>query len=123
MEVVPAPAEGDIPWNQPLTVELNGGEKATVEFNAEQRTNDGLVLPTLAISKYQYSSYAAWLDGETEPRYGPASVPPTDVDDASVTFMPAYQFDQTLTVEVMNLSDQYREYHIQPIGFERMEGQ
>lgn len=116
-DVVPAPSAEDIPVNEPASVDIGPGQQATVTFTARQRTNDGFVLPTVAVSKRSQSTYEITMDEEEV--YGPASIPPTDIDDLGVCFVPAYEFEQELEVQVANLSDTEREYHVQPIGYER----
>ncbi|WP_256402422.1 hypothetical protein [Halorubrum salinum] len=117
MRIVPEPNPGDVPLNEPVGVELGTDEQATVTFTASQRTNQGFILPILAISKYSGSTYEVTLDEDQI--YGPAPIPPTDIDDLAVCFVPAWEFDQKIEVTVSNLSDIQRVYHIQPIGFER----
>ena len=119
-DVVPAPDANDIPVNEPVSVDIGSGEQATVTFTARQRTNEGFVLPIVAVSKRSQSSYEIATDDEQI--YGPAAIPPTDIDDLGVCFVPAYEFEQELEVQVTNLSDTEREYHIQPIGYERVTG-
>lgn len=116
MTIVPTPAAGDIPFNQPVTKTLGPLEQATVRYRP--RTNPAeFYLPIVAISKQAESSYEVKLDDKTV--YGPASVPPTDVDDLSATFIPARQFSQTLEVIVTNLSETTsRTYTVQPVGWE-----
>lgn len=116
MTVVPEPAADDIPFNDPISRRLDGGQKLTVEFVTTQRVTD-FVLPILAISKHPESSYEVWLD--TERVYGPAPIPPTDVDDLQTTFYPAKRFESRMKVIVRNLSDSItRSYSIQPVGWE-----
>jgi len=121
MDSIPAPAEDDRPLNQPETVTLDPGEKATVTYEAKQRTGGGFVLPILALSKHPESVYKATVD-DSELIYPESAVPPTDIDDKAITFAPAYSFSRTLTCEVTNLSDARRRYTVQPIGFERTGG-
>ena len=116
MTVVPEPAEDDIPFNDPVSRRLDGGQKLVVEFETAQRVTD-FVLPILAISKHPESSYEVWLDGQQV--YGPAPIPPTDVDDLAPTFLPAKRFAHSMRVIVRNLSDATpRSYSVQPIGWE-----
>ena len=116
MTVYPEPGAHDIPYNDPISRELDGGQKLTVEFEPAQRVTE-FVLPILAISKHPDSSYEVWLDGE--PVYGPAPIPPTDVDDLVTTFYPAKRFATRMKVIVRNLSaNTPRSYSIQPIGWE-----
>lgn len=119
MRSVPEPMPGDRPLNHPETVQLDPGEKATVTYTAKKRTDGGFVLPILAMSKHPDSVYKAMTDSDNV-IYPEASVPPTDVDDKAVTFVPAYEFEQELVVQMTNLSDSTREYTSQPIGFEKV---
>lgn len=119
MNLVPKPSAQDTPINEPATVRLQGGEKATVEFETVQSTSD-LMVPILAISKQPQSVYTVESDGNR--RYGPADIPPTDIDDLQVCFVPALRFESTLTVEISNLGSTARDYHIQPIGWEPFGG-
>ena len=121
MNSVPKPAENDRPLNQPETVKLDPGERATVTYTAQQRTGGGFVLPILAISKHPDSVYKATVD-DSEVIYPESAVPPTDIDDKAITFAPAYSFSRSLTCEVTNLSDAKRRYTVQPIGFEKLGG-
>jgi hypothetical protein len=113
--LVPQPGEGDVPFNEPVSVELDTGEQAEISFRPVQQVTE-LILPILAASKYQQSTYEIRVDGETV--YGPAEIPPTDVDDLTVTFLPAHRFSRELTVFITNLSPTIRTYHVQPIGWE-----
>ena len=121
MRTVPQPDPGDRPLNQPQTVRLDPGERVTVKFTATQRTGSGFVLPMLAMSKHPNSVYAAKVDDD-EVIYPESSVPPTDIDDKQITFMPAYEFAEKLVVTMANLSESTRRYTCQPIGFERSNG-
>lgn len=106
MDVVPAPKPGDVPLNEPVSVDLQTGSPATVTFTASTRNNDGFILPVLAASKYSQSSYKVALDEEEI--YGPAKIPPTDIDDLEVCWIPAWDFGQEIEVTVTNLSDTAR---------------
>lgn len=113
--LVPAPGLGDVPLNEPVSVDLDPDQRATVTFEPVQQ-NTRFVLPIVAISKYPDSTYQVETDDNL--RYGPASVPPTDIDDLQVTFIPALRFSRQLQVEVSNLGSAARTYHIQPMGWE-----
>jgi len=114
--IVPEPAADDVPYNDPITRTVDPGEQLTVEFSPTQQVTQ-FILPLLAISKHPASSYEAWMDGKRV--YGPAPVPPTDIDDLGATFIPAHRFSSSLTIYVRNLSDATtRQYTIQPIGWE-----
>lgn len=115
MNAVPTPTPGATPFNEPATVRLQSGEKATVEFSTVQAVTE-LHVPVVAVSKHPQSAYVVSADGRN--RYGPADIPPTDIDDLQVCFLPALTFGNSLTVEVTNLGSSARDYHIQPIGWE-----
>ena len=116
-ELVPQPDADAIPFNSPVSVTLDPGEQATVSYQPEQRDAE-FRLPVVAVSKHPDSSYEVKLDQTN--RYGPASVPPTDIDDLTVTFVPALTFKDSLVVIVTNLaaSSTTRDYVVQPIGWE-----
>jgi hypothetical protein len=116
---VPTPEPSATPVNEPATVRLEGGEKATVEFSTVQAVTE-LVVPIVAISKHPQSTYV--VSSDVRNRYGPADIPPTDIDDLQVCFIPALTFDTSLTVEVTNLGASPRDYSIQPIGWEPLSG-
>jgi hypothetical protein len=114
--LVPCPDADDAPFNETVAATLSPGQKLTAEFTPEQ-SETRMYLPILAISKYSNMSYRASADGE--PIYGPSKIPPTDVDDLSVTFVPAKSFTRSLTVEVSNLDPNADRFVvIQPVGWE-----
>lgn len=114
--LVPCPAASDAPFNETVSATLSPGQKLTAEFTPEQ-TDTTMYLPILAVSKFPNMSYRAEADGE--PIYGPSRIPPTDVDDLSVTFIPAKSFERKLVVEASNLdSTADRFVVIQPVGWE-----
>jgi len=113
--LVPQPSRGATRINEPATATLDPGEKATFRFDASGRTNE-LVVPIVAISKLPGFAYSVRSDGSD--RYGPARIPPTDIDDLSTCFIPALRFDRELTVEAVNLSETARIVHAQLIGWE-----
>ncbi|GGN97637.1 hypothetical protein [Haloarcula pellucida] len=120
MTVVPKPDPGDVGYNDPITRRLNPGEMLIVTFEPTQRVTD-FALPFLAMSKHPESSYEVWMDGSRQ--YGPAPIPPTDIDDMVPTFIPAKRFSESMTVYVRNLSDTTaRTYSVQPIGWEASNG-
>lgn len=114
----PAAEEGDVPFNEPATVVLGPNEQGTVTFESSQRGST-FYLPLLAVSKRPSSTYEVRMDnGRTV--FGPAAIPPTDVDDLAQTFHPCLQFTDKMQVIVSNLSGSTtRTYHVQPVGFER----
>jgi hypothetical protein len=114
--IVPCPDPGDAPFNETISATLSPGQKLTAEFQPEQ-SETRMFLPILAASKYKEMSYKVSADGE--PIYGPSRVPPTDIDDLQVTFIPAKSFTQSLTVEVSHLgSTADRFVVVQPVGWE-----
>lgn len=115
MKLVPEPSEGDVPINEPATVTLDPGDRGTVKFTTKNRVSE-LILPTIAASKYPNCVYKIRADAVD--RYGPATVPPTDVDDLGICFVPALKFSDSLTVEITNLGDIKRTVAVQPIGWE-----
>lgn len=115
-EIVPKPDADAVGYNDPITRRLDPGQQLTVTFSPKQQVSEFL-LPILAISKYRNSSYEMWLDGERQ--YGPAPIPPTDIDDLTATFVPAKSFSSSMRVVVRNLDDtSTRTYSVQPIGWE-----
>ncbi|GGM26826.1 hypothetical protein [Haloarcula argentinensis] len=114
--IVPEPTANDVPYNDPITRLLDAGEQMAVTFSPTKQVTQ-FILPILAISKHPESSYEAWMDGERV--YGPAPVPPTDIDDLAATFIPARRFSSSLTIYVRNLSETTtRRYTVQPLGWE-----
>ncbi|MFB6087855.1 MAG: hypothetical protein ABEJ85_04980 [Haloarculaceae archaeon] len=98
---------------------LDSQEEARLTFHPV-RSPAEFLLGTVAISKRPESEYEVRMDDETV--YGPAPIPPTDIDDLAVTWSPAREFNQSLEVIVRNLDDTTgsRRYSLQPIGYEVM---
>lgn len=113
----PLPSEDAKPVADPETVRLGPNERATVTFSPEL-SGTRFVVPTVAVSKRADSSYRVKMDEDTV--WGPATFPPTDIDDVETVWFPARQFTESLTVKVANLRDSggERRYQIVPIGFE-----
>lgn len=123
MKVVPEPEPGDIPVNEPLSASIDGQQKATFKWKLTQNVSK-VQIPVVAATKYDQTSYKVWCDGGS-PIYGPREVPPTELDDKAVCFMPARSFSSELKVEIVNLRDSgtaARTYHVQPIGWEENSG-
>ena len=95
------PDETDKPFNEPVTNTLGPGQQVTVTFTATQRSGE-FVVPALGISKHAAMTYEVRMDNETV--YGPAEVPPTDIDDMGTTFYPPRRFSRTMEVRMTNLS-------------------
>lgn len=116
MEVVPKPESSDIPFNAPVRRRLDPGERLVATFEPEQNTTE-FHCPALGASKHPEMRYVVWSDDSK--RYD-AAVPPTDIDDMGVTFMPALQFTRELKVVVENLSgSSTRPVAVQPVGWEK----
>lgn len=114
------PDETDKPFNEPVSNTLGPGQQVTVTFTASQRSGE-FVVPALGISKHAATTYEVRMDDETV--YGPAEVPPTDIDDMGTTFYPARRFSRTMEVRITNLSGSTtRTVHVQPIGYEKTGG-
>ena len=118
--LVPQPSDGDLPFNEPVTVTLGPSEFAQLKFTPQQ-TSTTFVLPILAASKEPGTEYRVKADGDVV--YGPASVPPTDIDDLQVTFLPARKFETKLLVEIANVGAKEHRYTVQPVGWETTGGQ
>jgi len=98
------------------SVELDSGQKATITFTPE-RSGSTISVPTLAVSKRNSSSYEMKIDGSNQ--FGPAEVPPTDIDDLAQPFPVPVEFETNMKVIIKNLSStDRRTYHIQLIGWE-----
>ncbi|SEW10124.1 hypothetical protein [Halobacterium jilantaiense] len=118
-DLIPAPSPDDRPFAETASVDLASGEEITLTY--EPVSNDAMFrVGTVAISKRADTEYVLRMDDEVV--FGPAPVPPTDVDDLQVTFTPALGFSHSMEVVVRNLSATTgdREYAIQPVGYEVM---
>jgi len=119
--IVPEPHPEAVGYNDPISRRLDPGQQLTVTFSPDQQVSE-FVLPILAMSKHPNSSYEVWMDDEIV--YGPAPIPPTDIDDVAATFVPAKSFSSSLRVIIRNLDDNTtRTYSVQPIGWEEVNGQ
>ena len=110
------PSEDSTGVHQARQVVLDGEQKAVIEFQGE-RSNSTFSVPTIAISKRDGTTYEVRADGATE--FGPAPVPPTDIDDLAQTFVPPIQFDSKLKIVIKNTTQtDNRRYAMQVIGWE-----
>lgn len=119
MNVIPAPEPADVAFNEPYTLTLDDGQEGVVTFTPEQ-SGSTFYVAAVAMSKVSGTVYELSDDGTT--MYGPANIPPTDIDNFSVCWLPCKQFETTLKATITNLSGNRQTYHIQPVGFERSEG-
>lgn len=115
LSIVPEPEPQDTPFNEPYTVTLQGGQRATIEFTPEE-SGTVFYLATCAISKETQTTYE--IQQDQTPMYGPSYIPPTDIDDLVATWTPAKTFRTSLTVIISNTGTTERTYHIQPVGYE-----
>lgn len=114
--IIPCPNEDDLPFNEVVEGSLDTGQKLTATFQPEQNSTT-MVLPIVAISKFPGFEYTVSVDDEVV--YGPTTIPPTDVDDLQVTFIPAHQFHQEVKVVAKNVaSSNGRDVAIQVMGWE-----
>lgn len=109
------PSKNDVPFNEPQTVTLGANQQATVSFTPQQR-NTTFVLPQVAISKAPTTTYTVRVDQQTV--FGPAAIPPTDIDNSTQTFFPPRRFSNKLEILVVNVGSSTRTYHVQPVGWE-----
>lgn len=104
-----------VSFNETVSRVLDPGQQLTAEFTPKQRTAT-FHLPVLAVSKFPDSTYRVKTDGTTV--FGTAPIPPTDVDDLDVTFIPPKEFTGSLEVQVTNAGANTRRYHVQALGWE-----
>jgi len=117
--VIPEPDKDDTPFLEPYTITVPAESKGTVTFVPEE-SGSTFYLASVAISKESQTTYELRDDGTT--MFGPAAVPPTDIDDSTVTWVPCQQFQNSLEVIVKNVSDAPRTYTVLPMGYETTEG-
>lgn len=103
-------------FNEATSVTLDPGQKGTITFEPEDRQSD-YYLPMLAASKIEDSEYEILTDGTTT--FGPAPIPPTDIDDDNQTFIPPETFSDYCDVEISNLGSNTQTYIVQAKGWER----
>lgn len=117
--VIPKPSPDDTPFLSPYTVTVPAGSKATVEFTPDE-SGSVFYLASVAISKEAQTTYELRDDGT--PMYGPSAVPPTDIDDSTVTWVPCQRFRTSLKAIIKNVSSAERTYTVLPMGYETTEG-
>jgi hypothetical protein len=113
---MPEPAEDPqdyIPVNDAEGVNLPAGQKGVFVFKPDA---SGMWVDMVAASKYRGLTYEIKVDGDL--RYGPAPIPPTDVDDSGVTHKPPMEVDRQLTLTVRNPSGTDRAVDAQIRGWE-----
>jgi len=113
MSESPAGPDNWFPVNEAIARTIPSGSKATYLFEPDA---SGLYADAVAASKYSGLTYEVVVDGET--RYGPAAVPPTDVDDMTTTHNPRLEAKRHLRVIVRNPSGVERDVTAQIRGVE-----
>lgn len=113
------PDDNDVPVNETAAVTLDSGQEAVVTFSPIQNITEHAVI-VLAVSKQKDTTYTIEMDGGEV--YGPAAIPPTDIDDTVQTFIPPRSFSSECRVKVANTGASTRTYHVQLIGYEKAEG-
>lgn len=112
---MPFPSEDAFAVDDVETVELQPGQKATIRF-APTRSGSTFYTPVVAMSKERESSYEVKLDGSSA--WGPAAIPPTDIDDLSYLWVPSKEFEDEMVAIIKNLGSNTRQYHVLPVGWE-----
>ena len=103
-----------IPVNEAVGTKIGAGQKATFEFEPDA---SGMKVDVVAASKYRGLTYTVKVDGDE--RFGPAPIPPTDIDDLSTTHNPRLPVDRHLKIRVQNPSASDRFVSAQLRGIER----
>ncbi|TKX86209.1 hypothetical protein EXE43_09575 [Halorubrum sp. SS5] len=108
------PNDDWIAVNDATGTELPSGSRATFRFKPDA---SGMEIDSVAASKYTGLTYEVKVDGD--PRYGPAPVPPTDIDDMVTTHNPRISVERELEVIVRNPTNADRTVAAQIRGAER----
>jgi hypothetical protein len=107
--------EGDwIPVNEATGAEIPAGSRGTFRFEPDA---SGMRIDSVAASKFAGLTYEVRVDSDT--RYGPAPIPPTDIDDMVTTHNPRMEVDQKLVHIVRNPSNADRTVAAQVRGVEQ----
>lgn len=101
------------PLNDAERTDIPSGSKATYTFDPD---GSGMWVDAVAASKFGGLTYEVRVDGTQ--RYGPNGVPPTDIDDLTVTHKPPLEVDRQLKVIVRNPSATDRTVAVQIRGWE-----
>mgnify|MGYP006928077219 CR=1 FL=1 len=103
-----------IPVNEADGTEIPAGSKAEFIFTPDA---SGMQLDAVAASKYRGLSYEVRADGDQ--RFGPAPIPPTDIDDMTTTHNPRLEVSRDLVITVRNPSSSARFVAAQVRGVEQ----
>jgi len=108
------PDDGWIPVNEADGAELPAGSLARFRFEPDA---SGMKIDAVAASKFAGLTYEVKVDGDK--RFGPAPIPPTDIDNMVTTHNPRMPVDRELTVIVRNVSNTGRTVAAQVRGVEQ----
>lgn len=107
--------EGDwIPVNEATGAEIPAGNRAKFRFEPDA---SGMHVDSVAASKFAGLTYEVTVDGDQ--RFGPAPIPPTDIDDMVTTHNPRMSVDRELVITVRNPSAADRTVAAQVRGVEQ----
>lgn len=102
------------PVNEADGAEIPAGSRAEFAFTPDA---SGMHVDAVAASKYTGLTYEVTVDDTN--RFGPAPVPPTDIDDMVTTHNPRMEVSQKLVITVRNPSDLDRYVAAQVRGAEQ----
>lgn len=103
-----------IPVNEASGTSVPAGSRADFTFTPDA---SGMQVDVVAASKYRGLTYELRVDGDQ--RFGPAPIPPTDVDDLVTTHNPRMPVDREVIITVRNPSDTDRFVAAQVRGVEQ----
>lgn len=103
-----------IPVNEGDGANLPAGSRADFTFEPDA---SGMEIDAVAASKFRGLTYEVRADGDQ--RFGPAPIPPTDIDDMTTTHNPRMAVDQQLVITVRNPSETDRYVAAQVRGIEQ----
>lgn len=103
-----------IPVNEATGEEVKSGQRGEFEFTPDA---SGMAVDVVAASKFRGLTYEVVVDEDS--RYGPAPIPPTDIDNLTTTHNPRLEVSRTLRVIVRNPSPTDRFVAAQVRGVEQ----
>lgn len=103
-----------IPVNEADGTDVPAGTRAVFTFTPDA---GGMQIDSVAASKFDGLTYEVTVDGTN--RFGPAPIPPTDVDDMATTHNPRIEVDRQLVITVRNPSTSDRTVAAQVRGIEQ----
>jgi len=117
VNLLPFPDETASSITETNSVSLSPGQRAVITFTPD-RSSTRFRLGVVAITKEPETSYMIQMDGNVQ--FGPADIPPTDIDDLSLAWIPALLLEDEMRVIIEDLrsSGNARTYYVQPIGYE-----